>query len=479
MTKQRKTKVNIKQTKLPGTTRRYGPVLPSGDELLTRTEDDGLFRYASNNIAGSKMGKYALTVALDIKTTKQLGIDAMALQETRRPWTPANRNQYDAQCRIMYPQGFRNVFSSPPWRYDESDYQAGGTLLSANRNIVGRIEKSGADEWGRICWMTLRGRRDEGVLLVSGYRTPHKKSDRPGPKTGFTIQWEGLRKLGVKEPDPRQRFLEDLSKLIEEKRAEGYRPIIAMDANEDWVNNSHPEEKEKLQKFLERNQLIDPFYEKFKTSPRTYEHGPSRLDYIFIDPAFRSAVRRVGILGSQEGNFSDHSMCYIDFDSKTLFRGVVNRPIDLTSREFMLTQADKVLTFTCILRRLQEEHKIRERVFKLARCFAEHGKTEDNVQKYQAIDREHKELILCAASKAGHKEFGYARSKLLTEAGQVVILYKALLSCKETNDPQPSAGCIRAAERMKVELGFYENITYNQLRSLVATKRKERHKQAG
>lgn len=158
MTKQRKTKVNIKQTKLPGTTRRYGPVvLPSGDELLTRTEDDGLFRYASNNIAGSKMGKYALTVALDIKTTKQLGIDAMALQETRRPWTPANRNQYDAQCRIMYPQGFRNVFSSPPWRYDESDYQAGGTLLSANRNIVGRIEKSGADEWGRICWMTLRG----------------------------------------------------------------------------------------------------------------------------------------------------------------------------------------------------------------------------------------------------------------------------------------------------------------------------------
>jgi hypothetical protein len=168
----------------------------------------------------------------------------------------------------------------------------------------------------------------------------------------FTIRWEALRKLGVKDPDPCQRMLDGLSKLIEEKRAEGYRPIIAMTANEDWVANSHPEGKEKLRKFLEQNQLIDPYYEKFKTSPRTYERGPSHLDYIFIDPVLKDAVQRVGYLGSQEGNLSDHTMCYINFDSKTLFRGIINRPVDLPnrpvdlpSREFMLTQADKVLTF--------------------------------------------------------------------------------------------------------------------------------------
>ena len=418
------------------------------------------------------MGKYALTVALDIKTTSEFGIDVMALQETRRPWTPENRRQYDTQCRLMFPQGFRNTFSSPPWRFDESDYQAGGTILSANSRAVGRIEQTGSDQLGRMCWMTFRGKRDEGIMIVSGYRTPHKKSDRPGSTTAFTIQWEALRKLGVKDPDPRQRFLDDLSKLIEEKRAEGYRPIIAMDANEDWVNNSHPNEKERLRKFLERNQLIDPFYEKFKTSPRTYERGPSRLDYIFIDPALKDTVRRVGYLGSQEGNMSDHTMCYVDFDSKTLFRGILNRPVDLPSREFLLTQADKTLKFTCILRRLQEEHKIRERVFKLARCFAEHGKTADNVKKYQTIDKEHTELILCAASQAGHKEFGYVRSKLLTEAGQTVILYKALLSCKKKNHP-PSTGCLRSAKRMGVDLDFYETSSYNELRRIVAEKRKE------
>jgi hypothetical protein len=66
-------------------------------------ENDGLFQVSGNNIGISKMGKYALTVALDIKTTSEFGIDVMALRETRRPWTPENRRQYDTQCKLMFP----------------------------------------------------------------------------------------------------------------------------------------------------------------------------------------------------------------------------------------------------------------------------------------------------------------------------------------------------------------------------------------
>jgi hypothetical protein len=97
-------------------------------------------------------------------------------------------------------------------------------------------------------------------------------------------------------------------------------------------------------------------------------------------------------------------MCYINFDAKRLFRGIVNRPTEIHSREFIIEQTDKTLPFTCILRHLQREHKIQERVFDLARCFAEHGGTVENIKKCQQIDEEHKELVICVAKQAGHRK---------------------------------------------------------------------------
>jgi hypothetical protein len=38
--------------------------------------------------------------------------------------------------------------------------------------------------------------------------------------------------------DPRARLLSDLKAVIEQARSEGYRPILAIDANEDWTSPS-------------------------------------------------------------------------------------------------------------------------------------------------------------------------------------------------------------------------------------------------
>ena len=106
-----------------------------------------------------------------------------------------------------------------------------------------------------------------------------------------------------------------------------------MDANEDWVKKSHPGNK--LEEFMNDTQLIDPFYEKFKTSPRTYVNGSNRLDYILIDAGLQQAIRRQGYLGNLDANMSDHTLCYIDFDEKALFRGLINRPSEIHAREFL------------------------------------------------------------------------------------------------------------------------------------------------
>jgi hypothetical protein len=42
---------------------------------------------------------------------------------------------------------------------------------------------------------------------------------------------------------------------------------------------------------------------------------------------------------------SDHVMLYVDLDEKELFQGLINRPVRIPCREFILAQADKCKRF--------------------------------------------------------------------------------------------------------------------------------------
>ncbi len=99
------------------------------------------------------------------------------------------------------------------------------------------------------------------------------------------MEYIGLRESGIKEPIPRHQILKDLTDLIDEKREQGFRPIVMMDANEDWVNESHKQQGNKLKRFMQQTQLVDPYYIKFGQNPRTCVSSTNRLDYILVDPA--------------------------------------------------------------------------------------------------------------------------------------------------------------------------------------------------
>lgn len=269
-------------------------ILANGDPMIDRVPDDGLLRLASNNINGSKMNRYGLEVLPDIDVTDEKGIGIMGLQETKRPWTAANIRKYNQQAQLMWPQGARNVFSSAPWSYDEKDYMAGGTLLSLHGCVLGRIIATGSDKWGRFTWATLRGARDEGITVINAYRTCHLKTDNPGPFTQYQMKYTGLQESGIKEPIPRHQILKDLTDLIDEKREQGFRPIVMMDATEDWVNESHKQQGNKLKRFMQQTQLVDPYYIKFGQTPRTCVSSTNRLDYILVDPALLPAIRNIG-----------------------------------------------------------------------------------------------------------------------------------------------------------------------------------------
>ena len=64
-----------------------------------------------------------------------------------------------------------------------------------------------------------------------------------------------------------------------------------------------------------------------------------------MDPVLVGAIANIGYLATHEEAILDHVYAYVDFYEKLLFKGVINRPVELHSREFMIKQTDKKAAF--------------------------------------------------------------------------------------------------------------------------------------
>ena len=366
---------------------RYENIEPSGDHLVDRTEGDGILRVGSQNCRGTDVDK-GMEVATEVDTMFELGSDVQGLSETNKPWTSGNKYKYDFMMQAMF--GLSKTVYSSTSTHHKSKYQPGGNLLAFAGNATGRIKETGSDKWNRFCWACLRGQRDEGVAFIQAYRVCHERNSNAGPFTAYQREFTAMKEAGYKKPNPRKQILKDLLKLIQSLRSKGYRPVLMMDANGDYNSATDPDED--LRKFISEANLVDHYYEKFKDSPRTFIRGSKRLDYHLFDPGVVSSILRIGYLGTHEGADTDHVYGYCDFDSKKLFQGVINRPITLHSRDFLLAQTDKIKDFLEALLPKAKHHRIQERTFKLARSFVENGKSSANLSTYKKLYNEFIEL---------------------------------------------------------------------------------------
>ncbi len=330
---------------------------------------------------------------------QDLGLDIMGMSERNCPWNNKTKTAYDLVMKEIV-RVSRTIYSSAPASSD-STYQPGGTLLMINGHTTGRVSSHGTDPWGRYCWYRLRGRRDEGLVIICAYQVSHTQSHNPGPLTAYQRQYTLMREAGVVSPNPRKRLLADLATLIDLHRKDGYRPLLMIDANGDYCSLTAPDHN--LGNFLCNTQLQDPFYDKFQSSPRTFVYGKNRLDYIFIDALCTPAIKRTGYLGTHQGAPSDHCLAYIDLDEQLLFHGLLNRPVPHHSREITLNQEDKVLSFIQALEEHLTTHRIQHKVLNLAQRFTQYGATEKNIKGYHSIYSTFLDLARATAKKVGQK----------------------------------------------------------------------------
>lgn len=340
----------------PGTTN----IVASGDELVDK--EDGILRLALQNPNGIRL-RDNVDVLPEVAAMERLQIDIAVFLESKLAAYSRTTEVLQRQLKVRIGSTYVRNAAAPRQNTRSTDYQPGGVLTAITGKVTGRILKSGTDPWGRFTWTLFRGSREEGILFIDAYRVCQKKGTKAGANTAFMQQIEEMMEEELKESeeyakadkpllalvrrslDPRDRILQDLEQLIIEHRAKGFRPIVFMDANEDWTNKRTGTA---LRSFLRKTQLQDPLYQRFHKdglTASTYARGLSRIDYMFFDEALLPAICRIGTLGLHEAIISDHVMLYVNLDEKELFQGLINRPVRVPSREFILAQADKCKNF--------------------------------------------------------------------------------------------------------------------------------------
>jgi hypothetical protein len=129
-----------------------------------------------------------------------------------------------------------------------------------------------------------------------------------------------------------------------------------------------------------------------------------------------------------EGLFSDHTLQFVDFDQKRLFRNETYTPLSVQERQFTLNNSIKKNAFLKKLYEIHSHQRIGVRVVALAQAFSEEGTTEDLVQRYNRLDYEIRCSILAAANTQARMKFGYQWSPKAKVIFGSKVLGKPLLT---------------------------------------------------
>ena len=188
-------------------------------------------------------------------------------QETNKPWTSANKNEYNMLMEEKLRQ-IRTAYLSVRAKHG-CRYQPGGCLLTINGDLTVTIQEQGSDRMGRYMWFKLTGKCGEGRIIINTRRVCQKETVRSGSNLQYMREYSILQLEGMRESNPRKQILEDLLALIEKSRKEGFEQVsLTMDTN---GNYQYAQDVDKhMQQSIKDAHLMDPFYDKFRISPLTY-----------------------------------------------------------------------------------------------------------------------------------------------------------------------------------------------------------------
>ena len=79
---------------------------------------------------------------------------------------------------------------------------------------AGRICGEGRDPMGRWSWLDFIGKGPKMIRVISAYRVSQDNPEHAGELTSCRQQWQSHVKNGIRNPNPKQLILDDLTAFI-------------------------------------------------------------------------------------------------------------------------------------------------------------------------------------------------------------------------------------------------------------------------
>ena len=229
-----------------------------GASMDTHNQDS--IRIYFQNINGLLMGTKEERWTEHLDNMKKAGCDIFGLAEPNTNWNSKNIRKI---INIIANEKFNNITTNlSENRFQpnsKSSFLPGGTLQSCCNHWTGRILQHYTDprKLGRWTGHQYRLKENKTLSVITAYRTCYQSLTnlKLESRTASNQQVILLQEDGIINPNPREIFVEDMIKVLNDiEKSEDNYILLMFDANED-IND-----REKgLRKIIEKTSLVDSF----------------------------------------------------------------------------------------------------------------------------------------------------------------------------------------------------------------------------
>ena len=169
-----------------------------------------------------------------VATLRKWDTNILCLSESQCAWENFHvRNNVQEELRKV--DKYAGMIGSSSCVACGDSYKPGGTVTLYDGNWSGRLTK-GVDphKLGRWSYVTLFGRNDTFLTIITGYRCCRKQTIATAGMITTYMQQERILRQRRISSTPQKSFIDDMAKFIETKVKEGHEILLALDANEQW-----------------------------------------------------------------------------------------------------------------------------------------------------------------------------------------------------------------------------------------------------
>jgi hypothetical protein len=436
----------------PGTTRRpgrfYSHIEEGTDDVLTsygdnvNIKDSSSLRIWFQNVKGLTTSSTGEDYEYYLHNLQLLQVDIAGMAETNSPWQlPHVRSDFIQQTR-KYDSISKTVFGIIDYRIDpvaaKEKYQAGGCLTLIKgpwTTTVQREEITDSSGLGRWTGITITGRYNKALSVITGYRTCNGSIHTSGVNTTYHREHEFYRSRGVTSPQPRERFLNELEDVIKHLQNQGNAILVMLDANDILSTNGS------LAKWVGRLDLHD--VHSSHPAPSTYLGSKTRrIDYMFGCTQIMGYIKASGTLSYLQGPQSDHRSLFVDIDIQGFikFDAYSNNHSPSNARLLRTGNPELVAQYTQEMLKYYECHSMEQRIDSLRDRFTTMA-PHDILQELEAWDRDQGRAMKSAERSLRIPKPLYVWSPQLRNAGIIRRYWRLRLrEIKHNEDFSPTIG---------------------------------------